>query len=108
MITDKDAVKLKKEFSKVFATKNELSKIETSLRSDLKQLESRIEKSELTLKKEIENSAQSIITAISDVVESFGIGIKGLQTDSVEKNDILNDHEIRLEKLEKNTNILHS
>ena len=92
MITDKDIDKLENRFSKVFATKQELKDVELSLKT--------------TFESSITKSTNSILSAISDIVESFGTGMKATQVDVADHDDTLNDHERRIEALEKQRTLL--
>lgn len=79
MITNSDVIKLKK----FFVTKQELKKTEKTLRS------------------EINTSTERILSAITVVIESFGKEIKRSQLSIEDSSEMLNDHERRIEKLEK-------
>lgn len=83
MITDEDITKLKK----VFITKNELKQTEDKLRKEINLV--------------VNSSTEKLLSAFSVVVESFGKEIRDTQLNSSEQLEIVNDHERRIEKLEK-------
>lgn len=98
MITDSDIRKIKKELGvgyNGFSTKQELK---------IQLLESE-KRMRLEIRKDIQaavsDSTNSILSALSDVIETFGTIMKDTKTTISEQSDILNEHEVRIEKLEK-------